>query len=485
MRLRQLLWGFVLVLALSAGFVVQTALVSRLPAALAASVAVVPAALALMLVSSRLPKTPALDRRDTLIAAGIGLAVWLVPFLVAAGRKSDTPPGSEVLFLTTAVWGLLLVLGGLASARPSPSAARVAGALLGVTGAVGILANWERPSSFSPFVRYQTEELVMLLAGAVWVAAVTALAGLVRRHGPIASLRAVALPAGAAGVIGALLLAPSRLALLAPSRLALLATPGVGLFALLAAMAAFASLLAWARLLKDVPTYRIAAAYFLPPVVLTAFSAVERATVAYGPNPVVWPPALAGMAVVAAAAVVTALPDETGVRTPAPDRTTLVARGLAILALGLAAAGLASTDLVVSVKGSLTSGAAFSATFGMSGFETAGGWLAACCSLFVASWAWGRRPSRRIAITWLAALAVAAAAWIPVHTTVTHAWTAWIPAEVQQDFGTEYAQRTVRTVSGPWEPAALLVALAAGSLSSIERRASAESAHRDREVSSG
>ncbi len=477
MRLRQLLWGFVLVLALSAGFVVQTALVSRLPAALAASVAVVPAALALMLVSSRLPKTLALDRRDTLIAAGIGLAVWLVSFLVAAGRKSDTPPGSEVLFLTTAVWGLLLVLGGLASARPSPSAARVAGALLGVTGAVGILANWERPSSFSPFVRYQTEELVMLLAGAVWVAAVTALAGLVRRHGPLASLRAVALSAGAAGVIGALLLAPSRLALLA--------MPGVGLFALLAALAAFASLLAWARLLKDVPAYRVAAAYFLPPVVLTAFSAAERATVAYGPNPVVWPPALAGMAVVAAAAVVAALPDETGVRAPAPDRTTLAARGLAILALGLAAAGLASTDLVVSVKGSLTSGAAFSATFGMYGFETAGGWLAACCSLFVASWAWGRRPSRRIAMTWLAALAVAAAAWIPVHTTATHAWTAWIPAEVQQDFGTEYAQRTVRTVSGPWEPAALLVALAAGSLSSIERRASAESAHRGREVSLG
>ena len=43
-------------------------------------------------------------------------------------------------------------------------------AAIGLFGAAAVLANWERPSSFSPFVRYPTEDVAMLVAGAAWAA---------------------------------------------------------------------------------------------------------------------------------------------------------------------------------------------------------------------------------------------------------------------------------------------------------------------------
>ena len=267
MRARDLLWGAALLLALSVRFTLETALVNRLPAASAVSSAVVPAAIALMLLGWGTKARSPLSRHDRLLAVAVGVGVWLAPFLVASVRGTDAPPGAEVLFLTTAVWGLLIVVAGSA-ARWNPSAPlRIVGAMLGVTGAVGILANWERPSSFSPFIRYPMNEANMLVAGVLWGLAIVGLAALVRRHGALAAVRAIAAPAAVVSAVAAIAIDRGRVALAV--------RPDVWPFGLVAAAATFGVLLAWAELLQRRRPETIAAAYLLPPVAVTFFSTMS------------------------------------------------------------------------------------------------------------------------------------------------------------------------------------------------------------------
>lgn len=472
-----LLWGGVIALALSARFVFETALVNRLPAALAVCAAVVPASLALAGLSFGLPGRSRLGRRDLVLAVVAGaLGIWASPFLVASVRSTDAPSGTEVLFLTSAVWGLLLVASGLLARGVKPDPARIAGALLGVVAAAGVLANWERPSSFSPFVKFPREEAVIILAGVAFVAAVRILEGLVRRHGALAAMRPVALSGAAAALLAA--------AALSHGRLAELASPGVWTFAGPAAVAVFALLLAWPEALAERPPEVLSAAYFLPPALLSALSFVEHATSSLGPDPIRWHAAGPAIALALAAATLVAWPWERetgwseGTDVTLARRAARVAAGFAVAA---ALVGLVSPDVMVSVRGILSSGAAFQTSYAMLGFETAGGWLALCCSLLASALAW-RAPGSGIKPL-LAALALAAVVWVPLHATPLHTWNRWIPPEVQQDYGTEYAMRTEQLVTDPWELLALGGAVSSGALLLTGRRRSVPEVLPEQEVS--
>ncbi len=88
------------------------------------------------------------------------------PYVVLLHRYSDAPAGSEILFLTTAAWAVMLVLLTLRGA--SSDLMLVSGALLVLGGVASTVGNWERPSSFSPFIRYSAEEFWMLAGGVAW-----------------------------------------------------------------------------------------------------------------------------------------------------------------------------------------------------------------------------------------------------------------------------------------------------------------------------
>jgi hypothetical protein len=93
----------------------------------------------------------------------------------------------------------------------------------------------------------------------------------------------------------------------------------------------------------------------------------------------------------------------------------------------------------------------FSVSWFQSGAESASGWLAVAA----AGLAWAALESawrrRRVVVTYAVAAAscVCAAATLPLASTTLHTWQSWVPADVQQAYGTEYAQFAVTAVNDP------------------------------------
>ena len=108
-------------------------------------------------------------RSASMLAAFGGVACfWLAPLVVLTQRASDAPSGAVVLFHTTALWGAIAAFSWWVHRGPRATYLAPAGAVAAVVGAAGLLANWERPSSFSPFIKYLQPELLMLVAGLVF-----------------------------------------------------------------------------------------------------------------------------------------------------------------------------------------------------------------------------------------------------------------------------------------------------------------------------
>jgi drug/metabolite transporter (DMT)-like permease len=294
------MWGAIVTLALAGRFVFETSLVNVLPAPLSVMAALVPATVFIGLLTLTVRSTQPAALRDRVLA-GVGgvLGFWLAPLMVAAVRKTDAPPGSEVLLVTTAAWALLLVVGALFARKERPSAVQLVGVVIGVIGAAAVLANWERPSSFSPFVRFPAEEATMLAAGALWVVATRILAPLVRRVGALRTAAWALVPAAAVSVLAATAIAPASFVAMRDSA----AWPLLALNAL--AVAALA--ISWTQGLRTRPSHVMAAAFLLPAPVLSALSVVEQATRAFGPVPLLWNAVLWGTAVTVAGALLLVL----------------------------------------------------------------------------------------------------------------------------------------------------------------------------------
>ena len=150
----------------------------------------------------------------------------------------------------------------------------MAGAVAALAGAAGLLASWERPSSFSPFAKFPAREALMLLAGLMFAAGLLVLAGLVRRLG--ARTTAVVALAGAAAV--GLVVAAIPLFTAGVSPAPLLSTVYLGVTT---ALFAVGLLLA----VEDAGMSRASIALLGAPVAVTLLSLVERVTGVYGPNP--------------------------------------------------------------------------------------------------------------------------------------------------------------------------------------------------------
>lgn len=364
-------------------------------------------------------------------AAGLAAA----PMLVMANRHTDAPSASEVLFFTTAAWGLIAVVASVIAGRPKDYAFQLAAAATALVATAALVASWEYPSSFSPFVKFPREELAMLLGGAGWAAFSLALV-----RSPEASRRAVAW----VGVTAAL----------AVSVVAALSGPGEPVSALgavafpLALYAAAAGVLVagWCSVVTRWDVTRAGALLFLPPLVITAASAMAGS--AAGGQPMLLGRVLA--ASVLAAVAVAAL------SVPAPPASTWPWRRSALaaaaVALALAAAGLASETVKAAVAAHASAGAAaYQATWVLAGWEAAGGWIALVAAALLLAVAFETR--RPVAVGLAAVLSFPVLRAVPLHT-----WTTWLPARVQQDFGTEYARLTFEAMPAIVQAAAVIVA---------------------------
>lgn len=463
-----------LVWATSAQFVYQTAGVSQdEPAGVVAAGALVSAVAlcAVFGIAKRAEIAAIPASRVALATIGGFLSFAAAPYPVLVNRHSDAPSGAIVLFLTTALWGLLLVAGSglIDPARRSGWGLRVAAMLLATTGAAGVLANWERPSSFSLVVRFSAEQGAMALAGVIWAAGVL----LVVRETRLGGTRVAATSAAVGVALGGL----AALMAAGPASVASSVGSGLGLSAAVAA-AASAVLLLWVA--ANVSVAAAAAALALAPSALSLLTIVEQAVGALGPRPMLVPEVLwASVAALAAAALAAFSEVRTCSAAPAdasdedaPDvGVSREGRALRILLsvgriLAAASAVAATVALVmpgvsVSVQGLRTDMSKFTAEFLMRGFETVGGWLALGIALVAVALLFARsRPVASVSALAFAGVVAAAAAWLSLRNIPLHTWVAWIPAEVQQDYGTEFARIQFTGISLPAQLSAIVTGLA-------------------------
>lgn len=409
---------------------------------------------------------------DAVIPLVLG-AVALVgaPALVMFHRYSDAPQGSEVLFLTTAAWGALLAVLGTKVWRRLPLS--VGAAVLGLAGTAGVVANWERPSSFSLFIRYQTEETWMLVAGVAW-AMVWLWFG--RDPDRESSVRSV-VAAAAGGVVGAVILALGRGVGLSDIATAA-SSAGMWMYGISTAIVAAAAV----TLVRSVGTAPLAGTYFLPAAALTVITLVEQATTPLGPQPILLGPALAGAVTAfaacallwvyrprndAAASSAQWAGDDVagaargivdgGALNAAPAHPVHVRRYLplvvAAMALVAGLAGLVLPALQVHVTGLRPDGQQLELSYIMRGYEVVGAWVAVGLAVVVLALALRGTKVRPGAA---GALLAAGIAWPFVWATPLHTLTRFVPPEVQVDFGSEFASISFTTLAIP----ATLVALA-------------------------
>ncbi|MBI5232605.1 MAG: hypothetical protein HY876_10635, partial [Coriobacteriales bacterium] len=218
----------------------------------------------------------------------------------------------------------------------------------------------------------------------------------------------------------------------------------------------------WIFALDRVGVARASAGLFVPTLVLMGVAATEGVTHAYGANPIQWPAALAGAGTLVLGAVV--LYAFAPARGESANRSVWDRASIAIGGIGIAlgVAVLFMPAFAAQISGEFA-GQAFEASWMMLGAESAGGWLPLALSLLLVGAAfdasrtrWSLR--RRLAVA--AILALSCALWPLLASTPLRTWTRWIPTEVLQDLGTEYAHMTVEMVSQPLTIVALVVVLA-------------------------
>lgn len=439
---------------ISGWFVLSTVLMDQVPDVVLVAVPLIVAAVILLAGGWRhvVASFRSSWRETALVALGGVAAWWAAPLLVLTQRASDAPSGSEVLFFVSAGWAVVLSTVGLVFRIDGRrSWVGLAITLAGAAGAAGILANWERPSSFSPLGKFPVQEFWMLVAGAVFAVGLLVVkkyaVSLGPKAGPVVSVTAAVLASLAAAVTSL----PSAFPALErqPTEFVLLGVCGLGIV--------------WGFTRVAERSYGAAGALLIaPPALITALSVLERATATYGPTPIVWRGALPALALCLTAAVclwIAETASEGGavarVDAPGPLRGTLA---LSILALAASMVGLFLPSLSAHAIGAF--GEPFEARWLMPGAESAAAWIAlaaAACSLAAAvALAW--KSPRAVVVSALVTALSACISYPFLADTPVRTWQPWIPSEVQNTYGTEYARFSAESVVSPASIAAVMLA---------------------------
>lgn len=455
-QLRATSVALAIVFAITVWFVYSTVLTGVLPDSwqVAAGAAVFAVAVSPELVR-RLRYGERIRLRLWLLAGSAGVAVvFLAPLVVLSNRLSDAPPGSETLLFTTTLWGLLLVMSAAITLGMTRVAPAFGYSLVSILGTLAVLANWERPSSFSPLVRYPAQETMFLLAGVVWVAGVHVL-----------SVRLEAEDREVGWAISGLVGAVAAVAVALADSGAVAQRPSTADAGPLLASAVSFALALWA--LKELAAIegivRASVPWFVPPAAVTVLGMLEQRVGPRGPDPVVWTGAAAGLLLIligSAGVWATARPRPQG--HALSPRVRRVLRWLVLAAVVASALTLAFPALQATVRGTLSNGEAYEASWPLLGFESAGGWVPIVAGVLLVSALVDEHESRIRLLLASGTAIVVVASYALLAETPLHTWTTWIPVEIQSEYGTEYALLLFEVLHDPLRIAALgLVVLAA------------------------
>jgi hypothetical protein len=420
-----------------AGFVQMCVVLAGLVPAGALAAALAAGALVITLLAAPRPLAAlrTLDRAAAFKACLAGLlAVAGAPALIASLRLSDAPAGSIVVFWVAGGWAAIAACAAAAlalKARSRVSAAwSVSGALLVLAGAAGVVADWERPSSFSPLVRFAPRELGILLGGVLLLAGglmLVRIARTARMDGALICASGSALAVSLAWWVASGF---------AHGWQSLAERP---IAVVVAAVAWGVVCGSWPVVLKTWGPAPAAAALSVTPVLLSALILLEQFVGVAGPQPLVVTGVASGSLLLVAAAV--ALLHAPSARSAPSPRWILVAGAVPAV---LAAVALALPAIVARAEVSVTEGV-FTASWSLPGVESVAGWAAVALAVLVIVVAADARPA------WPAAAALAAcAAWPWLLDVPSHVWTASLAPEVQQYYGTEYG--TISFTAQPGAP---------------------------------
>jgi hypothetical protein len=210
---------------------------------------------------------------------------------------------------------------------------------------------------------------------------------------------------------------------------------------------------------------RASVALLLVAPVLTTLSIYEAATAVYGVNPFEMRGVLAGSAIVlVGSAVVWLSAAKRSDRTAVSEGASRLAVWLAAAACVFAVVSLGTPALDAVAEGHLTE--TFRAAWTMLGYESAAGWMPVAAALLALTAALEARRGQA-ARTWVVASAAvfACALSMPVLASTTlHTWNSWIPGDVQQTYGTEYARFSVSAIVDPVRVGAMAFAAASAGL---------------------
>lgn len=402
---------------------------------------------ALVAGASRLSSVP---KRTALFPAVLGgaAAFWAAPAIALSQRATDAPSGSESLFFIVVVWGALVALTGLLAGTLSDRLFALVIGVAGTSGAAAILACWERPSSFSPLVKYPRQELVMVLAGAVFAAGTWMLARSVRRIGAPWTL----VGASVAAFVSSLVPLAGT-----PVPVINAAVPLMGTLAFIGAVNAL-FINGWVRLSGARTPALPASAMMAAPVAVTALTVVERATGSFGPTPFIVSGVVAGTAVVVATALVAWLPVPSAVDSDGRRSVRRSALALGGMLVITGAVALALPAVQVTVRSFVGEWAGQQWRWTLPGALSPGSWMlfAGACALLAAVAVGSRSPGRRSGLSALALVCVLAA--VPLMGVPLRTWNReWPPAEVQQVYGTEYATIDFEATGKRWREAVVVV----------------------------
>jgi hypothetical protein len=413
------------------------ALAGRLPApALAAGQAIGALAIAVIIAGRPLAAVRALDPRSRALACASGLALVLGPVAVlSSARMSDAPAGSVVVFWMAGGWALIAALFGATIAFRAGGRVRAAmaaaGGLVVLAGVAGVVANWERPSSFSPLVRFPVQEVAILAGGALLIA------------GALALIRV----AGERGLDGSLVLATATAAVAGSAWWAVggLSTGWSALAeqpvqVVLAAVAWGVVCVALPRVLRSNGPERSGALLGAAPLLLSALIWVEQLVGVAGPQPMIVPGVVAGGVTLGAGFM--ALWAARGGR-PAEGSRRRIIVAFALVPLVLAAEALTLSAVLAQVRASGPAGA-FVGSWTLLGWESVAGVTAFALAALLCALALADRP------VWPALLGLAGCAvWPLALSTPMHVLTAWLPIGIEQYYGTEYASIDFTRVVSP------------------------------------
>lgn len=440
-------WAALLALAFATfiGMVVQLA--GRVDAAPLVG-ALVLGALAVAIIGAGRPLAvvASMDRRDQLLAAIAGLLlVFGAPAVVAAVRMTEAPAGSIVVFWMSGGWAALAALAGagLMWGRSRPRAAvAAAGGLSALVGVAAVVANWERPSSFSPLVRFPSQEVAILAAGALLIAGALLLVR-AARDGKIDGALVCATGAGAAaGLIWWALDGRSTGALLEKPVEFVIAAVAWGIVCI-----------ALPRVVRSGGMARAGALMALSPLLLTTLIVLEQVVGVAGPQPMIVTGVAAGALVLLAGSVALW---RSGGASPESRVRRSAWWWLALLPLAAAVVGLALPSVIATANVSKDTGL-FLGSWTLLGWESVAGLSALALAALAGALSRAERPIVP------ATLALAACAgWTLLSDVPMHVLKAGLAPGIEQYYGTEYGSIALAAVANPWSVAA--VALAASVL---------------------